>query len=278
MRFPIRVLAPNPGPFTLEGTNTWVVGSSPALVIDPGPADQEHIDEVIRTARSVSAILLTHRHLDHAPGAALLAAGTGARVFAFRPQAGEAPLQDGQVIEGGCGGLIAVHTPGHTADHVTYHDPALGSMFTGDAVLGRGTSIVDPPEGDMASYMVSLERMRGLSPRVLYPGHGPVAWDAKARLEEYLEHRRMRERQVMQELRAGLRTPEELVATIYAGYPLEMRPAAVRSVLAHLLKLERDQRVRRGPAGQDGAWLARRPDKRAHGAIASGTADDEGTT
>jgi glyoxylase-like metal-dependent hydrolase (beta-lactamase superfamily II) len=257
--YAVRVLAPNPGPLTLEGTNTWVVGSNPSLVIDPGPEDRGHLEEVRRTAREVAAILLTHRHPDHAPGAAQLAAAVGAPVLAFGPEPGEEPIRAGQVIEGGGVRLTAVHAPGHTEDHVVFHDEPFGAMFTGDLVLGRGTSVVDPPEGDMRTYLRSLERLLDLVPRALYPGHGPTVWDAVAKLREYVEHRRSRERQVLEGLREMPRTPEELVPGIYADYPPELHVAAARSVLAHLLKLEWEGRVARTSPGGDRFALAEGP-------------------
>ncbi len=183
-----RVLAPNPGPFTLEGTNTWIVGAGPSLIIDPGPDDPSHVAAVAKQASHVQAILLTHHHPDHAPGAPRL------------------------------------------------------------AVLGRGTSVVDPPEGDMALYVRSLSRMLALAPRVIYPGHGPAVWSPGEKLQDYLAHRRLREEQVAEGLEAGPHTPQELVETIYTDVPPELHPAAARSVLAHLLKLEREGRaVRVGP-------------------------------
>jgi glyoxylase-like metal-dependent hydrolase (beta-lactamase superfamily II) len=257
----LRVLAPNPGPFTLEGTNTWIVGTDPGLVIDPGPDDPEHVAAVAREAGAVEAILLSHRHPDHAPGAARLAAATGAVVRAFRPELEEKPLRDGDVVRAGDVELTVVHTPGHTPDHLVFLEARSGALFTGDAVLGRGTSVIDPPEGDLATYLRSLETMRRLEPRVLYPGHGPAVWEGVAKLEEYMEHRRLRERQVLDGLRGGPRSPEELVPDIYGEYPAELYPAAARSVLAHLLKLESQGRVARviaksGEAGTDRFELA----------------------
>lgn len=248
-----RVLAPNPGPFTLEGTNTWVVGYAPSLVIDPGPDDPGHLVAVAYEAEPVEAILLTHHHPDHAPGARRLAEATGAPVYAYRPAEGERQLRHGDVVETGRVAIRAVHTPGHTPDHLAFLVEAEGLLFTGDAVLGRGTSIVDPPEGDMAAYLRSLEEMRRLSPRLLYPGHGPLVFDAVAKLDEYLEHRRERERQVLEALAEGKATPREMVPGIYGGeVPEELYPLAERSVLAHLLKLEREGRAaRRGPAGEE---------------------------
>jgi glyoxylase-like metal-dependent hydrolase (beta-lactamase superfamily II) len=257
-RWVTRVLAPNPGPFTLEGTNTWVVGRGPRFVIDPGPDDPGHVDAVRRTAVEVEAILLTHRHPDHALGARRLARRTGAPVLAFDPQGGAERLVDGQTIEAGGVALTVIHTPGHTENHVSFHEPSRGALFTGDTVLGRGTSVVDPPEGDLAAYMASLERLLGLQPSALYPGHGPTVRAGPSRLRSYLAHRRHRELQVIRELRRGARTPLEIVPAIYAGYPMEVHAAAGRSVLAHLLKLEGEGRaVRTGPPEDERFLLVR---------------------
>jgi glyoxylase-like metal-dependent hydrolase (beta-lactamase superfamily II) len=241
----LRVLAPNPGPFTLEGTNTWIVGARPSVVIDPGPDDPGHAREVQREAEPVGAILLTHHHPDHAPGAALLADRTGAPVLAYRPEPNERKLPDGTLVPAGDATLRAVHTPGHTPDHVVFFEPESGALFTGDAVLGRGTSMIDPPEGDMAAYLRSLSHMLALGPRVIYPGHGPAVWAAIDKLHEYVAHRKDRERQVLAALQEGPATPEGLVPSIYSEYPKELHPAAARSVLAHLLKLAREGRVAR---------------------------------
>jgi glyoxylase-like metal-dependent hydrolase (beta-lactamase superfamily II) len=242
----VRVLAPNPGPFTLEGTNTWVVGERPAVVIDPGPDDSGHILAVLDEAEPVAAILLTHRHPDHAPGAARLAEAAGAPVHAFRPEAGEPPLADGDVVDANGVHLRVIHTPGHTPDHVCYLLEGEGKVFTGDTVLGRGTSVIDPPDGDMAAYVRSLERLRSLDPQTIYPGHGPVIFTPRGLLDFYLRHRRDRERQVLDGLEKGPQTPEELVPSIYAEeVSPDLFPAAARSVLAHLLKLEREGRIAR---------------------------------
>ncbi len=249
--FPVRVLAPNPGPFTLEGTNTWVVGQGSAIVIDPGPHDPRHLDAVARATDHVAVILVTHHHPDHAPGASLLSSMTGAPVLAFTPAEGEDSLADGQVVDVGGARLRALHTPGHTRDHVALVDEDARIIFTGDAVLGRGTSVIDPPEGDLAEYLRSLEAMLALRPATLCPGHGPVVWDAETKLREYLDHRAERERQVLEALARGPATPEELVPRIYADYPPELHPAAARSVLAHLLKLEREGRAVRAGEGAD---------------------------
>jgi glyoxylase-like metal-dependent hydrolase (beta-lactamase superfamily II) len=234
----IRVLAPNAGVRELEGTNTWIVGEAPAIVIDPGPNDAGHLHEVARTAGAVGAIAITHDHPDHAPGALPLAEATGAAVYAARPVEGMERIRDGDLVSAGPAALSVVAAPGHTPDHLTFHETRSGSLFTGDAVLGRGTSVIDPPEGDLAAYLRTLRRLRELSPRTIYPGHGPVVLRAVAKLDEYLEHRAMREEQVLAALGDGWRSPEELVAEIYADHPPEVHELAARSVLAHLLKLE----------------------------------------
>jgi len=235
-----RVLAPNPGPYTLEGTNTWVVGDGPSFVIDPGPRDEGHIAEIARSARHVVAILLTHHHPDHAPGAPALGAAVRAPIAALVPQEGETALSAGEILRAGDVALEVVATPGHSSDHCVFYDRPSGSLFTGDAVLGRGTSVVDPPDGDMAEYVESLRRMLELGPSVIYPGHGPAVWSGTDKLHEYLEHRALRERQVLDGLHDGPRSPEDLVPEIYGEYPEVLRAAAARSLLAHLLKLERE--------------------------------------
>jgi glyoxylase-like metal-dependent hydrolase (beta-lactamase superfamily II) len=239
----VRVLAPNPGLRELDGTNTWVVGSAPAIVIDPGPDHEGHLREIARTAGRVGRIVLTHDHPDHAPGAAGLAELTGAPVLAVRPPPGGERLRDGERVRSGAVEISTVATPGHTPDHVAFWLEGDGALFTGDAVLGRGTSVIDPPEGDLAAYLRSLQRMRELRPRTIHPGHGPLVLDAPGKLDEYVEHRLERERQVLQALASGSRSIDDLVGEIYAGYPPELFELAGRSVLAHLLKLETEGRA-----------------------------------
>ncbi|HEX5938228.1 MAG TPA: MBL fold metallo-hydrolase [Actinomycetota bacterium] len=248
-----RVLAPNPGPYTLDGTNTWIVGADPSIVIDPGPDDEGHLTDVVREAGAVGAILVTHDHPDHAPGAAPFARRVGGTVHAIR-LAGAEPLRAGQRIRAGSTELTVVPTPGHSSDHVAFFEPATGAMFTGDAVLGRGTSFIDPPEGDLVRYLRSLSRMRELHPRTIHPGHGPVVLDAGAKLREYLTHRQEREEQVLDALSDGPRSVAEIVAVIYAAYPKDVHPLAARSVLAHLLKLADEGRVDRSDRSDGGTW------------------------
>lgn len=250
----VRVLAPNPDVYTLEGTNTYVLGADPAIVIDPGPDDAGHLVEIERVAGTVGAIIVTHQHPDHAPGAAPLAARTGAPLYAFRPPEGGELLRDGQTVRADGVALTAVHTPGHTPDHVALLLEDGPVLFTGDAVLGRGTSVIDPPEGDLAAYLRSLRRMRELAPRTIYPGHGPVVLDGVAKVDEYLAHREERERQVVVALGDGTGTVADLVDAIYADYPDAVKPLAARSVLAHLLKLEGEGRASHTGHGDDARY------------------------
>ncbi len=253
-----RVLAPNPGIYTLEGTNTWIVGDGPSIVIDPGPDDPGHLDEVARRAAPVAAIVVTHDHEDHAPGAPALAERVGAPVFAFR-LAGADRFRAGHPIRADGVALNAVHTPGHASDHVAFFEPITRSLFAGDAVVGRGTSFIDPPDGDLVAYLRSLRRMLDLDPRTIYPGHGPTVLHGRAKLEEYLAHREEREEEIRSVLVEGPRTIDRIVSAVYAEYPPEVHPLAARSVLAHLLKLEREGKVVRTGAGEDGPWSASGP-------------------
>ncbi|HEU4528615.1 MAG TPA: MBL fold metallo-hydrolase [Actinomycetota bacterium] len=257
----VRILAPNPGVRELDGTNTWIVGRWPAAVIDPGVDDPAHLAEVLEAAGRVGAILLTHDHPDHAPGAATLAVRTGASVLSAGRVEGRERLRDGEAIRMPGVHLVTVATPGHTPDHVAFSLPEDRALFTGDTVLGRGTSVIDPPEGDLTQYLRSLHRLRELEPRTIYPGHGPVVLDALGKLDEYLAHRQMREEQVLAGLAEGPRTPEELVPEIYGDYPVELHPLAARSVLAHLLKLEAEGRV--APSRTDGGVRFSRSEPRA---------------
>jgi glyoxylase-like metal-dependent hydrolase (beta-lactamase superfamily II) len=253
-----RVLVPNPGVYTLEGTNTWIVGNEPSVVIDPGPDIPEHLADVAQEAGPVGAVLVTHDHPDHAPGAVPFARSVGAPVYAFR-LAGAERLSAGQRVRAGELDLITVHTPGHTPDHMAFFEPGNRALFTGDAVLGRGTSFIDPPEGDLVQYLRSLKRMADLGPRSLYPGHGPVVLRGRDKLLEYLAHRNERESQVLSALAGGPRTIAELVEVIYADYPKEVRPLAARSVLAHLLKLADEGRAERTGKADEGPWEASTP-------------------
>ena len=246
-----RVLAPNPSPLTLEGTNTFVVaepGAGSVAVLDPGPADAGHAAAVLEACagRAVELVLLTHTHVDHAEGARAFADRAGAPLAAIAPgwaTPGAPALAAGAAL--GVAGLALepLPTPGHAADHCCFVLATERAVFTGDHVLGRGTTVVEWPGGDMADYLASLELLRDRRPERLYPGHGPLVGDAVARVEGYLAHRLDREAQVLAALAAGDRTPAEVVARVYAAVDPALHPAAELSVRAHLAKLVGEDRV-----------------------------------
>lgn len=254
----IRVLAPNPSVYTLEGTNTWVVGDGPSIVIDPGPDDPAHHDEVRQAAGEIAHVLVTHDHEDHAAGAVAFAQGARAPLWAWRLKGASRPT-DGHRFSVPGATLQAVHTPGHSADHVVFLERAHDALFTGDAVLGRGTSFIDPPDGDLGAYLTSLRRMQELRPRTIYPGHGPIVTGAAAKLREYVAHRAEREEQVLAGLAAGDRTVAKLVERIYTDYPSDVHALAARSVVAHLRKLEREGRVDKAGRGASQTWTVAAP-------------------
>ncbi len=246
------VLAPNPSPLTLEGTNTYLLGapgSGEVVVVDPGPDDPAHraaVDAAVAAAGArVAAVVLTHHHADHAEASGW-AAAWGAPLHAFAPGLVPAParaLGDGGTVAAGGVALEAVHTPGHTGDHLCLRVRDTGVVLTGDHVLGRGTTMVAWPDGDMAAYLDSLRRLGRLGAGALYPGHGPVVHDAAGLVAAYLAHRLEREEQVLAALRAGDATPGEVVARVYADVDPVLHAPAERSVRAHLAKLVAEGRA-----------------------------------
>ena len=241
------VRADNPGPMTLEGTNTWIVGDpaeAPPVVVDPGPAAADHLRAVLAAAGGrVAAVVLTHRHLDHSESAAELAGRAGCTVFAVDPalQVGDGHLDDATVLWSGRTSLTVHRTPGHTSDSCSLLVRAPGGaprLLTGDTVLGRGTTVIAAPDGDLAAYLNSLVRLQHLvdDHRVveLLPGHGPRVGDPSERLAEYRRHRQERLRQVREALAAGARTAREVVERVYAEVDRSLWPAAEQSVQAQL--------------------------------------------
>jgi glyoxylase-like metal-dependent hydrolase (beta-lactamase superfamily II) len=249
-----RVLADNASPMTLDGTNTYVLGApgtGSVVLVDPGPDKRAHRRRVEQAVADrdaeVEAILVTHHHVDHAEAALPWAARYGCSVVAAsRPVAGEhgRVVADGETIEVPGLPLEVVATPGHTRDHISLRLPS-GVVLTGDHVLGRGTSVVPHPEGDLLAYLDSLRRLHDLGPDALYPGHGPeLTEDPDAVLTYYLEHRAFRERQILEVLGDGATTPRGLVERIYAAVDQRLWPAAEASTRAALLGLhERGQVV-----------------------------------
>ncbi|MCW2951256.1 MAG: beta-lactamase domain protein [Conexibacter sp.] len=238
------VRAANPGPYTLDGTNSWIVGRAPAWVIDPGPALDAHLDAVaaqVRERGGLGGIALTHDHPDHADGVPGLRArfGGAAPVAAAR---GDVEL----LLAGGdrAGPLEAVATPGHAPDHLAFVVGRIG--FSGDVVLGRGSTLLLPDPGALAGYIDGLRRLRARRLELLCPGHGPLVEDPAAKLDDYLAHRLERERRVVAALEAGARSVDELLATAWPDAPAELRRAATVTLAAHLDKLADEGRL---PAG-----------------------------
>ncbi|MGD2151873.1 MAG: MBL fold metallo-hydrolase [Gemmatimonadales bacterium] len=247
------VVAANPGPLTIDGTRTYILGPAPCVVIDPGPDLADHLDavEVALGALDVAALCITHYHADHAAGAADLVLRLAAPLAATPESAERAALDPpdlllaaGSTVSFGGGQLEVVPAPGHCADHVCFHWPQARSLFTGDTVLGEGTSMIAPPEGDMAAYMATLERLAQLDLSIIYPGHGPEVYEPAAKLDEYIRHRLERERQVLDALAAGAGTPAEIRARVYEELDPRLFGAAEGSVRAHLAKLVDERRVR----------------------------------
>ncbi|MEA2452651.1 MAG: hypothetical protein QOG04_1361 [Actinomycetota bacterium] len=241
------VLAPNPGVMTGPGTNTYIFGTDPTFVIDPAMDDEEYLDTVVAVAGHVSEILITHRHSDHVGGAAALAARTGARVRAFGMDlagtAEVAPIEDGERFSSGSATLVAMHTPGHASDHLCFYVEGAASLFAGDNVLGEGTAVIAPPDGDMRAYMASLEKMRALHVDRIYPGHFRPLDGGRAVIDGYIEHRLEREAKIVAALSDGARTLDEVVAEAYRDTPSQLHPVARYSALAHLEKLVAENRV-----------------------------------
>ncbi len=236
-----RVVAPNPGPYTGPGTNTWIIDAGPvAVVIDPGPDNVQHLAAIDKRLGStaVGVVLVTHSHADHLPLAERLAQRHHAAVRRY-PELG-----DGDIVRVGNLNVTALYTPGHSADHLTFWLAGDRAMFTGDLVLGRGSSMVTYPEGDVADYLRSLERLEAMEPRILFPGHWDPVTDAIAKLREYRAHRLEREAQVLAEVTRGKGTAAELTRRVY-GPDLgdELTAAAEMTLRAHLKKLVDDGAV-----------------------------------
>lgn len=237
-----RVVAPNPGPYTGPGTNTWLVLEPPvAVVIDPGPDDEGHLERILGAAGGlpVGLVLVTHSHPDHLPLAARLARRSGARLAAH-PELG-----DGDVVRIGRVALRVLHTPGHAPDHLCFVLPDDGAVFTGDLVLGQGSTMVTWPDGDMTAYLDSLDRLAALEPRLLFPGHWDPVAEPAAKIAQYREHRLERERQILDEVRRAAGPAGDLTRRVYgAEVGEELLPAAEMTLRAHLAKLRKEGLVR----------------------------------
>lgn len=255
----LRVLAPNPSPMTLDGTNTYVLstpGSGEAVVIDPGPEDAAHHARVVELLAAadaeVRAILLTHHHHDHAEAAASWARAHGCALLAASPRltGADRVLADGEVVAVTGTSIEVVATPGHTSDHLAFRLED-GAVLTGDHVLGRGTSVVAYPDGDLEAYLVSLRRLHDLGPHALHPGHGPsLTEDPTAVLDFYLAHRRFRAAQLRAALAVAPATVDELVAHLYRDVDPRLWPAAAASLSATVAALTDRGELRTDAAGR----------------------------
>jgi glyoxylase-like metal-dependent hydrolase (beta-lactamase superfamily II) len=253
----VRLVANNPGPFTFKGTNTYLIGHDDLVLIDPGPGDAAHLEAILATVggRRLGHILITHTHRDHVDGLDALVAATGARTAGFgrraaRPGATRtspsgseyidqdfAPdirLDHGDRVAGDGWALTALHTPGHAPDHLCFELEGTGLLFSGDHVMGWNTSVVAPPEGSMADYLRSLQRLGERADRVYFPGHGGRVDEPQRLVKAFLLHRRMREQAILDCIRAGTNTVKAIVPAIYRGLDARLANAAALSVLAHV--------------------------------------------
>ena len=258
-----RLVAENPGPFTYLGTGTYIVGSGEVAVIDPGPPLEAHLQAILAATagEKIKNILITHTHMDHSPLAHPLATLTGATILglpapgaidtgeiddeaSFRP---DVLVTDGMKIEGPGWTLEAMTTPGHASNHVAYALLEENCLFPGDHIMGWSTTVISPPDGNMADYYQSLEKVEERGFSKLWPTHGPCVANPGPFIEAYRNHRKMRERQILDQLRAGQTQIRPMVEVLYAAVHPGLHPAAAHSVWAHLIDL-----VRRGEAVSDG--------------------------
>jgi glyoxylase-like metal-dependent hydrolase (beta-lactamase superfamily II) len=250
-----RMVVENPGGFTFYGTNTYVVGTGEVAVLDPGPTNPAHLAALLDalSGESVTHILLTHTHMDHSPAAKPLKEATGAKTYGFGPHgmgkldegikveeggdmefAPDVKLSHGDKINGGDWEVEAVYTPGHTSNHLCFALPEQKALITGDHVMGWSTSVISPPDGDMAKYMMSLDLLVERGDEILWPAHGPAITDPQPFLKEFIAHRQAREVQITACIADGLHDIPTMVKRMYAEVDIKLHRPAAMSVLAHL--------------------------------------------
>ena len=256
------VLAPNPSPMTGPGTNSFLVGGSGAgcYIIDPGPEDQGHLETLAREGQAwggARGIVITHGHADHYEGARTLARLTSAPILAWSREGIadiDEELADGQGVDCGVDRLRVLHTPGHRFDHICLLLEEARVLFAGDLVAGVGTVVIIPPEGSVKAYLQSLRRLLTMDVALMLPAHGPFITAPQAKLQEYIDHRLMREQQILATLQAGLERIPAMVQQIYIGLDPQLFDFAEESVRAHLLKLEEEGRVAQREEGGETIW------------------------
>lgn len=271
-----RIIAPNPSPMTLHGTNSYLIGTGEVALIDPGPNLAAHaiaLQNALQKGERISHIFVTHAHLDHSPLARPMAEALGAKIHAFGPAiagrslqmhaladagliaggegidsafAPDIPLADGDIVSHGDWSLTALHTPGHLSSHLCFSSGT--TLFSGDHVMGWASSLASPPDGDMAAYMASTRRLAAQNWQVMHAGHGEAITDPAARLAYLIHHREQREAEILGQLAIATSTVTAITQALYTDTPPALHPAAQRNVLAHLLDLVEQGRIAADPA------------------------------
>jgi glyoxylase-like metal-dependent hydrolase (beta-lactamase superfamily II) len=257
-----RIIANNPGPFTFTGTGTYIIGKENLAIIDPGPIDQNHFDAIVKSTKgqTITHILLTHNHNDHSPLAKKIKEETGAKIY-FKNLSndietedqfeegydkdieGDIELNDGDIIETNEWTLEAIHTPGHTSNHICYSLAEEDVLFSGDHVMGWSTTVIVPPDGNMNDYINSLKKLLKRSENNFYPTHGPIIERPKELVTKYIEHRMEREKQIMEAIKLGNKKIPDMVRIIYKDVDTSLHPAAAMSTLAHLKRMKENNEI-----------------------------------